>query len=94
MIRRALELDPESPAIIDSHGWVLFRQGKFEAALAELERAYGLMKDAEIAAHIIEVLWNLEREEDAVAFMAQADIDYPNNMRLAELRERLLNDGD
>jgi tetratricopeptide (TPR) repeat protein len=94
MIRRALELDPESPAIIDSHGWILFRQGKFEAALAELERAYDLMKDAEIAAHIVEVLWNLERKDDAIAFMAQADIDYPNNMRLAELRERLLDDGD
>ena len=94
MIKRALELDPNNPAIIDSYGWVLFKQGKYNEALAELERAYAVMKDAEIAAHIIEVLWRQERKEEAIAFMAQADIDYPDNSRLAELRERLFSDGD
>lgn len=93
-IKRALELDPRNPAIIDSHGWILFRQGNYDAALAELERAYQLMKDAEIAAHIIEVLWTQKRAEDAMAFLVQAETDHPDDGRLAALRERLFPDAE
>jgi tetratricopeptide (TPR) repeat protein len=93
-IKRALELDPRNPAIIDSYGWVLFKQGKYDEALAELERAYQFMKDAEIAAHIIDVLWAQERPEDAMAFLAQAEVDHPDDPRLEALRERLFPDAE
>ena len=91
-IKRALELDPQNPAIIDSYGWVLFKQGKYEPALVELQRAYQVMKDAEIAAHIVEVLWSQQRRDDAMAFLVQAEADHPNSRRLADLRERLFPD--
>src|SRR5690606_32578844 len=44
LIDRARVADPDNPAIIDSHGWVLYRLGRNEEALAELRRAFGLQK--------------------------------------------------
>lgn len=72
MIERAHELDPGNPAILDSLGWVHFRLGDPERALAWLERAYAAMPDQEIAAHLIEVLWALERHAEARERLAEA----------------------
>ncbi|PMR79546.1 hypothetical protein C1H70_11665 [Halomonas urumqiensis] len=65
MIERAQQLDPDNPAILDSLGWVYYRQGDPEQALQWLERAYDTLPDQEIAAHLAEVLWVLERRDEA-----------------------------
>ncbi|MDA0234737.1 MAG: tetratricopeptide repeat protein, partial [Proteobacteria bacterium] len=57
LIARAHALMPQDPFILDSLGWVRFRRGDQVGALVHLERAYGMRKDAEIAAHLGEVLW-------------------------------------
>ena len=57
LITKALNLTPEDPFIMDSMGWVLYRQGKLPEALQTLERAYRIRADPEIAAHLGEVLW-------------------------------------
>ena len=36
MIKKALEIDPDNGAYLDSLGWVKFRKGKFEEALSDL----------------------------------------------------------
>ncbi|MCX7902619.1 MAG: tetratricopeptide repeat protein, partial [Burkholderiaceae bacterium] len=46
-------------------GWVLYRMGQPEAAARELRRAFGMRPDAEIAAHLGEVLWELGQRDDA-----------------------------
>jgi tetratricopeptide (TPR) repeat protein len=56
-ITRALELLPNDPAVIDSMGWLQYRLGNHEQALEYLKRAYEKLEDAEIAAHLGEVLW-------------------------------------
>jgi tetratricopeptide (TPR) repeat protein len=56
LIRTAFELEPEDAAIIDSMGWVAFRQGRLEEAERFLRRAFMLDRSAEIAAHLGEVL--------------------------------------
>jgi tetratricopeptide (TPR) repeat protein len=56
-IRRALELQPDAPEILDSMGWVQYRLGNYPEALNYLRRAVETMPDAEIAAHLGEVLW-------------------------------------
>ncbi|KAA2284156.1 tetratricopeptide repeat protein [Arenimonas fontis] len=66
-IERALALDPDSPATLDSMGWVLFRLGRGGEALDYLRRAWEAHKDAEIAAHLGEVLWALGRQAEARA---------------------------
>lgn len=57
LIARALALEPGEPAILDSMGWVLYRQGRHTEALPYLERAYAAFPDPEVAAHLGEVLW-------------------------------------
>ncbi len=56
-IKRALELSPQDGAILDSMGWVQFRLGNREEALRYLRQALELTPEAEIAAHLGEVLW-------------------------------------
>jgi tetratricopeptide (TPR) repeat protein len=94
LIKKALELEPDSPAIIDSWGWVLYRQGEYEEALQELERAYEGLKDPEVASHIVEVLWKLDRMEEARAVLEEAEVLFPDNHMLESVRERVFPDDE
>ncbi|MFT3791384.1 MAG: tetratricopeptide repeat protein [Rudaea sp.] len=57
LIEKAIKLKPDEPAIIDSLGWVQYRLGNLDAAVAQLRIAYAKQPDPEIAAHLGEVLW-------------------------------------
>lgn len=92
LIRKALKLNPDSPAIIDSWGWVLYRLGRHEEALVELERAYEGLPDPEIAAHIVEVLAALGRHDEALAFLETSEEKTPDNELLRGVRERVFPD--
>ncbi len=94
LIRKALEYDPDSPAIIDSLGWVLFKRGNYEAALVELERAYEKLDDHEVAAHIVEVLVALERRDDALEVLEDAESRHTDSELLQDVRNRLFPDAD
>jgi Flp pilus assembly protein TadD len=65
LITRALELAPEDPSITDSLAWVEFRMGNLPVALALLKKAYASQSDAEVAAHMGEVLWQMNQAEEA-----------------------------
>jgi len=65
LIRKALDLSPGDPFITDSLGWVEFRLGHHEEALRLLRQAYASRPDAEIAAHLGEVLWVSGKRDDA-----------------------------
>jgi len=56
-ILKAAELLPADPAILDSLGWVYYRLGQYEDAIKWLSKAFEQLEDAEIAAHLGEVLW-------------------------------------
>jgi Flp pilus assembly protein TadD len=86
LIRKAMKLDPDSAAIVDSHGWVLYRLGEYDDALAELERAYEKLKDPEVAAHIIEVLWKMERQDEAMQRLVDAEELWPDSSLLENVR--------
>lgn len=94
LIRKALEHDPDSPAIIDSLGWVLFKQGEYEAALVELRRAYEKLDDHEVAAHIVEVLDALERRDEALDVLEDAESRHTDSELLQDVRNRLFPDAD
>jgi len=89
LIRKALKYDPESPAIIDSLGWVLFKRGKYEDAREQLEIAYKQFPDPEVAAHLVEVLAALERQDEALELLAAAELKNPDSGLLKDARERL-----
>lgn len=89
LIARAHELEPADPFILDSLGWVRFRRGDAAGALAHLERAYGMRPDAEIAAHLGEVLWSLGRRDEAQRLFAEARTAHPDNQLLKDTAQRL-----
>ena len=90
LIKKALKLDPDSAAIIDSWGWVLYRQGEYEEALVFLNQAYEKLSDPEVAGHIVEVLWALDRHEEAQATLEDAELIFPDSDVLKNVRERYL----
>ena len=65
LINRAYELQPEDASIIDSMGWVAFRLGRLAEAETYMREAWRVFPNAEIAAHLGEVLWALEKIEEA-----------------------------
>ncbi|HXH01668.1 MAG TPA: tetratricopeptide repeat protein, partial [Xanthomonadaceae bacterium] len=82
LIARARTADPDSAAIIDSYGWVLYRLGRSQEAIVELRRAYALQKDAEIAAHLGEVLWRAGERVEARKFFEEARALDPDSRAL------------
>jgi tetratricopeptide (TPR) repeat protein len=89
LLTKAIQLAPDDAAIIDSIGWLRFRQGKFPESIKALQQAYTLFPDAEVAAHLIEVLWTDGQQENARKLMAEALKAHPSNMPLKTLAARL-----
>lgn len=65
LVRRALARDPDNPAMLDSLGWVYFRQGDLDAADRYLVQAYERLNDPEVAAHLGELRWRQGRRGEA-----------------------------
>lgn len=89
LIKKALELAPEDPYIMDSMGWVEFRMGRFEKAEAMLRRAFAIKPDPEIAVHLGEVLWVKGREDEAKKLWRSASSKDPKNETLKSTLLRL-----
>lgn len=90
LIRRAAELSPEDPYIMDSLGWVYYRMGNFVDGLNYLNLAFATRPDPEIAAHLGEVLWVQGAKEDAKDIWRSALEKDPDNEVLLETVQRLV----
>lgn len=88
LIEKALQLRPDDGFIIDSMGWVLYRQGDLAAAETYLRRAYGDQRDAEIGAHLGEVLWVEGKRDEARRIWDEALRDHPENETLRKTVRR------
>jgi tetratricopeptide (TPR) repeat protein len=88
LISASLAQMPDSAAVLDSMGWVLFRQGKVRDALPYLERAAQLGDDPEIALHLGEVQAALGDSAAARATWEKALETNPGDARLKERLER------
>jgi len=88
-IKRALELQPDDGAFVDSMGWVQFRLGNLDEALVHLRRAYELVPEGDVAAHLAEVLWVANRREEARQLWRDALQRWPKNEVLLESVQRL-----
>jgi tetratricopeptide (TPR) repeat protein len=89
LIEKALELAPEDYFIIDSMGWVLYREGDLKGAARELRRAYDGRPDAEIGAHLGEVLWMLGERDEARRIWDESLKAGPENETLQKTIKRL-----
>lgn len=89
LIIKALTFAPDDPFITDSLGWVEFRLGNLPSALNYLQKAYKARADAEIAAHLGEVLWQLKRTTEAIQIWREGLKMGPTNETLQETLQRL-----
>ena len=89
LVEKALELAPEDYFIIDSLGWVLYREGDLKGAARELRRAYSGRPDAEIGAHLGEVLWMLGERDEARRIWDESLKAGPDNETLLKTIKRL-----
>jgi tetratricopeptide (TPR) repeat protein len=89
LIERAHAAAPKNAAILDSLGWVMFRQGRAAEALPYLNAAYQEDHDGDIAAHLGEVLWQMGRQDDAQRIWSEASALDADNHLLKSTRHRL-----
>jgi tetratricopeptide (TPR) repeat protein len=89
LIERALKLAPGEPFIVDSLGWVEFRLGNLSEAAKLLRQAHTGRPDAEIAAHLGEVLWASGDQAEARRVWQEAMQRDPRNEALRETLDRL-----
>lgn len=89
LIARALELAPDDAFILDSMGWVYFRQGKLEQARSYLARAWDARPHAEVGAHYGETLWALGERDAARRVWRESLALEPDSETLRKTLRRL-----
>lgn len=90
LIRQALESTPDSPAALDSLGWVRLRRGDSREAAGILEHAYTVGQDPDIAAHWVEALWMSGSQAQARKVLTDALARHPDSPALEATRHRLV----
>jgi tetratricopeptide (TPR) repeat protein len=88
LIVKALELAPGDPFITDSLAWVTFRMGQSDEALRLLQIAFAKKPEAEVAAHLGEVLWSLNRQSEALTIWREGAALNPANDTLIQTLKR------
>ena len=91
-IKRALLLSPNNFYILDSMGWVLYRLNELDEAEEYLRRALGIRNDAEVSAHLGEVLWSKGERKEARWVWQRALEEFPDSEPVLETIERLTGD--
>ncbi len=89
LIDKALQLAPDDGFILDSMGWVQYRLGNLSAARDYLGRAYRLKPEADVAAHLGEVMWRQGDRDAARNVWREASRRESDNETLKETLQRL-----
>ncbi|MGV0952858.1 MAG: hypothetical protein ACOYBR_00945 [Fluviibacter sp.] len=92
LIEKALSLSPNDPFILDSMGWLSFREKNYNVALDYLNKAAALRADPEIIEHQIAVLLAMGRQADAQNILRAGLQQFPDNAGLQALRKQFLSD--
>ncbi|MDC0535888.1 tetratricopeptide repeat protein, partial [Francisellaceae bacterium] len=85
LISKALKLSPDSPAIQDSMGWVLYKLGENKQALKYLEQAYQTVPEGEIGAHYAVVLYSLGDKDKFQEVVNKIKALQPNNKHAIDI---------
>lgn len=88
-IKRALAINPDDGATLDSMGWVLYRLGESKKAIAYLRRAWKTTGDIDVARHLVIVYLALNRRSEAKRVLSEALAKSPKNHALLQLQRRL-----
>jgi tetratricopeptide (TPR) repeat protein len=93
MIKKALDQSPNSPQIMDSLGWALYMQGKYNEAASLLEKASELLpSDSTIYDHLGDAYWKIGHKIIA-KFEWQYAIDHSKDPEEQERLQNKINNG-
>lgn len=84
LVDAALALSPDDPSILDSMGWILFKQGKIEAAIDFLQQAYARFPDPEVSAHLIQAYHAAGQSQKALSLLKKEQLKHPDNEYLRQ----------
>ena len=90
LINKALSLRPDDTMIIDSLGWLYYKQGKINKAETQLKKAYKANNNPEIASHLIEVLSKKGNKEEALAIFKEMIEQFPNDDQLKRVKKKII----
>ncbi|MEH6627176.1 MAG: tetratricopeptide repeat protein [Motiliproteus sp.] len=87
LIKKALALKPDDPAILDSMGWAYYHLGELQLSLQYLQQAFNNFPDPEIAAHLGSVNWALGNKAEALKIWQEALEQQPDNRYIIDAME-------
>ncbi len=90
LVEKALQLAPDDLAIMDSVGWGYYRAGRLDESVQMLRRAFDGNPDAEIAAHLGEVLWARGDKDEARKIWQDSLQANPDNVPLQAVMKRFM----
>ena len=91
MIQQALRLKPNDPAILDILGWAQYKLGDLDQAELHLRKAFDVLTDGEVAAHLSEVLYRRGKKQEAKKIWSDAMTKNPESEHLLAIKD-LFND--
>lgn len=89
LLEKALSLSPNDPFILDSMGWLCYREKNYDPALEYLNRAAALRADPEIVLHQVVVLQTMGRTGEAARVWRAGLQQFPGNEALLTEGKRL-----
>lgn len=89
LIEHAYQLAPEDPYILDSMGWLCFKEGKFEQATEFTIASLNKLFDIEVAGHLVEILYRNGHEKEALELYLSLRNKSQNDPRVIELGKKL-----
>jgi len=89
LVKEALRAKPNSGHIIDSLGWVYYKRGQYDKAVAELERAHHIMpQDGTVAEHLGDAYFQMKRYREALRIYRRALV--LENANTSALRKKIM----
>ncbi len=90
-ISKAHSIKPDDPVIMDSLGFVHFKTGDLTEAEKYLRKAFKLIQDPEVASHLISVLAENDKQDEALRIFNEMTKKYPDNKVLHKAKQYLQN---
>lgn len=89
-LNQAIKLSPNNASVLDSLGWLYYKMGDYKKSLLTLQKASKIMPDAEIAAHLGEVMWSMKDFEGAKRVWHDALEQHPKHENIMNAMQRLM----
>ena len=84
-VKRALDLEPDNGAYLDTLGWIYYKQQDYANALTYIQQAHNVMKDdPTVTDHLGDVYQKLERRDRAIEYWTTSFGIDPSNASVAE----------